>query len=43
MTGHDVISDMVKELHLSVEAGRGFEGEMQRLSGYCRCTRSASL
>lgn len=29
---------MVQELHLSAEAGRGFEGDMQRLSGYCRCT-----
>lgn len=36
VTGHDVIADMIHELHLSVEAGRGFEGEMQQLSVYCR-------
>ena len=37
MTGSDVITEMILELHLSVEAARGFEGEMGRLSSYSRC------
>lgn len=28
---------MIRELHLSADAGKGFEGEMAALSGYSRC------
>lgn len=37
MTGAEVISELITELDASVEAAAGFEGEMQRLSGYARC------
>lgn len=36
VTGADSIAEMIRELHLSVDAGRGFEGEMARLSSYSR-------
>ena len=36
MTGADSIAEMIHELHLSVDAGSGFEGEMARLSSYSR-------
>ena len=37
VTGADSIAEMIRELHLSVDAGSGFEGEMARLSSYSRC------
>ena len=37
VTGAEVISELITELDASVEAAAGFEGEMQRLSGYARC------
>lgn len=37
MTGAEVISELITELDASVDAAAGFEGEMQRLSGYARC------
>lgn len=37
VTGADSIAEMIRELHLSVDAGKGFEGEMARLSSYSRC------
>lgn len=40
VTGVDSIAEMILELHLSVDAGKGFEGEMARLSGYSRCPGS---
>ena len=36
VTGAEVISELITELDASVEAAAGFEGEMQRLSGYAR-------
>ncbi len=37
VTGADSIAEMIRELHLSADAGKGFEGEMAALSGYSRC------
>ncbi|CAK0785595.1 hypothetical protein CVIRNUC_008805 [Coccomyxa viridis] len=49
VTGAEVIAELITELDASVEAAAGFEGEMQRLSGYARalatslrCVRSSS-
>ena len=36
VTGSDIISDLIQELHASVEAASQFEGEMQMLAGYSR-------
>ena len=36
VTGAEVIAELITELDASVEAAAGFEGEMQRLSGYAR-------
>ncbi len=36
MTGSHIISDLIQELHASVEAASQFEGEMQMLAGYSR-------
>ncbi len=43
VTGAEVISELITELDASVEAAAGFEGEMQRLSGYARCALYSSL
>jgi len=43
VTGAEVISELITELDASVEAAAGFEGEMQRLSGYARCALCNSL
>ena len=43
VTGAEVISELITELDASVEAAAGFEGEMQRLSGYARCALCTSL
>ena len=40
VTGAEVIAELITELDASVEAAAGFEGEMQRLSGYARYTCS---
>ena len=36
VTGSNIISDLIQELHASVEAASQFEGEMQMLEGYSR-------
>ena len=43
VTGAEVIHELITELDASVEAAAGFEGEMQRLSGYARYSCSLSL
>jgi hypothetical protein len=43
VTGADSIAEMIRELHLSVDAGSGFEGEMARLSSYSRCAGGSRL
>lgn len=43
MTGADSIAEMIRELHLSVDAGSGFEGEMARLSSYSRCAGGSCI
>ena len=36
MTGTSVITELIQELKISVEASKEFEGEMARLSDYAR-------
>ncbi len=36
MYGSDVIDELIRELHASVELSQGFEGEMKNLANYAR-------
>ena len=36
ITGFEVITELIKELHASAEQAERFEGEMRMLAGYAR-------
>ena len=43
MTGSAIITELIQELKISVEASKEFEGDMARLSDYAKCVSGGIL